>query len=80
MSLRTSENVLRMLVGLALGFGFLGFATQGRAVMHANKPVAPVASPADRTALHVPGSGPATEVQLADCAGVPAAVVGLGER
>ncbi len=32
MTLRQSETVLRLIVGLALGFGFLGFATHGRAV------------------------------------------------
>ena len=31
MTLRQSETVLRLLVGLALGFGFLGFATHSRA-------------------------------------------------
>jgi hypothetical protein len=29
MTLRKSEAVLRMLVALALGFGFVGFATHG---------------------------------------------------
>lgn len=29
MTLRKSESVLRLLVGLALGYGFLGFATHG---------------------------------------------------
>jgi hypothetical protein len=31
MTLRKSESVLRLLVGLALGFGFIGFATHSRA-------------------------------------------------
>jgi hypothetical protein len=31
MTLRRSESLLRLLVGLALGFGFLGFATHSRA-------------------------------------------------
>jgi hypothetical protein len=31
MTLRKSEAVLRLLVGLALGFGFVGFATHSRA-------------------------------------------------
>ena len=34
MTLRKSETVLRLMVGLALGFGFVGFATQGRAAQH----------------------------------------------
>lgn len=29
MTLRKSEAMLRLLVGLALGFGFIGFATHG---------------------------------------------------
>jgi hypothetical protein len=31
MTLRKSESVLRLLVGLALGFGFVGFATHSGA-------------------------------------------------
>lgn len=31
MTLRKSESVLRLLVGLALGYGFVGFATHGSA-------------------------------------------------
>lgn len=40
MTLRKSATVLRVFVGLALGFGFLGFATHGLAPHH--DPVATV--------------------------------------
>ncbi len=31
MTLRQSETMLRLMVGLALAFGFIGFATHGQA-------------------------------------------------
>ena len=37
MSLRRSESVCRLLIGISLAVGFVGFATHSRAEPHAEK-------------------------------------------
>lgn len=44
MTLRQSDTLLRALVALALGFGFVGFATHSHTVRDAHAAVGPEAS------------------------------------
>lgn len=71
MLLRRSESVLRLLIGLALGFGFLGFATQSRAEDNPNTWIRPqAASQLER--MRAPDWVPEGVLQAAARAGFPA--------